>query len=168
MLGSAGRNVQLVGVDANPRATALQDVAAYSQVHGMLHAWDFLTGSLPALRASGTPKASSDDLTQSVDHTPAIFLINPRRATCREYIVQQSYAAIGQLGPLIAAAPRACCGAPGGRLETVVQAIPGSIRPAPRPCRSQRRQLEVGPGAPAPAPVLRDLGPADHRPRWRS
>ncbi len=103
MLGSAGRNVQLVGVDANPRATALQDVAAYSQVHGMLHAWDFLTGSLPALRRVWHAYSIEATISRkSVDHTPAIFLINPEGRLVREYIVQQSYAAIGQLGQLIA------------------------------------------------------------------
>ncbi len=103
MLGSAGRNVQLVGVDANPRATALQDVAAYSQVHGMLHAWDFLTGSLAALRRVWHAYSIEATISRkSVDHTPAIFLINPAGRLVREYIVQQSYAAIGQLGQLIA------------------------------------------------------------------
>jgi cytochrome oxidase Cu insertion factor (SCO1/SenC/PrrC family)/thiol-disulfide isomerase/thioredoxin len=103
MLGPARRNVQLVGVDANPRATALQDVMAYSQVHGMLHAWDFLTGSLSALRRVWHDYSIDATISRrSVDHTPAIFLINPEGRLVREYIVQQSYAAIGQLGQLIA------------------------------------------------------------------
>ena len=50
MLGAAGRRVQLLGVDANPAATSLQDVWSYSELHGMLRAWRFLTGSLPALK----------------------------------------------------------------------------------------------------------------------
>ena len=49
MLGASGRRVQLLGIDANPAATSLQDVWSYSQLHGMLHAWRFLTGSLSAL-----------------------------------------------------------------------------------------------------------------------
>ena len=171
MLGSAGRNVQLVGVDANPRATALQDVAAYSQVHGMLHAWDFLTGSLPALRRVWHAYSIEATISRkSVDHTPAIFLINPEGRLVREYIVQQSYAAIGQLGQLIA-----------GRSAEL-------LRPHPKvdsklsykldsgdlsdqhgdSAAGRRRQPEAGPGGAAPVAVLRDLGSADHRPRRRS
>ena len=50
MLGSAGRQVQLLGIDANPKATSIEDVLSYSEVHGMVHAWDFLTGSLTTLK----------------------------------------------------------------------------------------------------------------------
>ena len=50
MLGRAGSKVQLLGVDADPAATAVEDVLSYSELHGMLHAWDFLTGSLPQFR----------------------------------------------------------------------------------------------------------------------
>ena len=49
MLGAAGSRVQLLGVDANPKATSLEDVLSYSQLHGMLHSWRFLTGSLGQL-----------------------------------------------------------------------------------------------------------------------
>ena len=37
MLGPAGARVQLLGIDANPKATSLEDVLSYSQLHGMLH-----------------------------------------------------------------------------------------------------------------------------------
>src|ERR1019366_4018424 len=37
MLGAAADQVQLLGVNANPTATAVRWVRAYSQVHGMLH-----------------------------------------------------------------------------------------------------------------------------------
>ncbi len=39
-----------LGIDANPKATSLEDVLSYSQLHGMLHACRFLTSSLPQLR----------------------------------------------------------------------------------------------------------------------
>ena len=51
MLGAAGERVQLLGVDANPKATAIDDVLSYTQLHGMLRKWQFLTGSLAQLRA---------------------------------------------------------------------------------------------------------------------
>ncbi len=50
MLGKAGSRVQLLGVDANPAAISLEDVWSYSELHGMLNVWHFLTGSLPQLK----------------------------------------------------------------------------------------------------------------------
>jgi cytochrome oxidase Cu insertion factor (SCO1/SenC/PrrC family) len=50
MLGRAGSRVQLLGIDANPAAISLEDVMSYSQLHGMVRAWHFLTGSLPQLK----------------------------------------------------------------------------------------------------------------------
>jgi cytochrome oxidase Cu insertion factor (SCO1/SenC/PrrC family) len=50
MLGSAGSRVQLLGIDANPTATQIKDVRSYSELHGMVRQWHFLTGSLAALK----------------------------------------------------------------------------------------------------------------------
>src|SRR5215469_10726862 len=50
LLGKAGNSVQLLGVDANPGATAVSDVLAYSRVHGMVNQWDFVTGPVAQLR----------------------------------------------------------------------------------------------------------------------
>ena len=50
LLGTAGSQVALVGIDANPQAISVADVRAYSEVHGMTHSWQFLTGTLPELR----------------------------------------------------------------------------------------------------------------------
>src|SRR6266704_733711 len=41
MLGAAGNNVQLLGVDANPDATSVADVLSYSRTHGLVNQWDF-------------------------------------------------------------------------------------------------------------------------------
>jgi cytochrome oxidase Cu insertion factor (SCO1/SenC/PrrC family) len=51
LLGAAGDRVQLLGADANPTATSVGDVMAYSQAHAMVNQWDFLTGSPAQLRA---------------------------------------------------------------------------------------------------------------------
>src|ERR1700731_4732489 len=40
LLGKAGTAVQLLGVDANPDATAVSDVLAYSRAHGLVNQWD--------------------------------------------------------------------------------------------------------------------------------
>ena len=103
MLGPAAGRVQLLGVDANPKATSLEDVLSYSQLHGMLGAWDFLTGSLPALRrvwrAYGVQAAVEGG---QIAHTPALFVIDPQGRERELYMTQQSYAALGQLAQLVA------------------------------------------------------------------
>jgi thiol-disulfide isomerase/thioredoxin len=103
MLGLAGQHVQLLGVDANPKATSIQDVLSYSEVHGMLHAWHFLTGSLSGLkRVWKAYHVQSAIQAGEVDHTPALFLIGPQGRLARLYLTQQSYAAVGQLAQLLA------------------------------------------------------------------
>src|SRR5260370_15643562 len=52
LLGAAGEKIQLLGVDANPDATSVADVLAYSRAHGMVNQWDFLTWSLSQLNAA--------------------------------------------------------------------------------------------------------------------
>ena len=51
MLGAAASQVQLLGVDANPKATEVEDVLSYSQLHGMTYQWQYLTGSLAQLQS---------------------------------------------------------------------------------------------------------------------
>src|SRR6478752_5613608 len=50
LLGPAASQVELVGIGANPEATQVKWVRDYSQAHGMLHKWRFLTGSLSQLK----------------------------------------------------------------------------------------------------------------------
>ncbi len=103
MLGAAGANVQLLGIDANPKATSLEDVLSYSQLHGMLHAWHFVTGSLQQLqRVWAAYKVQAAIQGGEIAHTPALFVIDPQGRLAKVYLTQQSYAAIGQLGQLVA------------------------------------------------------------------
>ena len=77
MLGAAGNQVQLLGVDANPTATSVADVLAYSRAHGMVNQWDFLTGSLAQLKAVWGAYHIAVQIEQGqIDHTPALFVIN--------------------------------------------------------------------------------------------
>ena len=103
MLGAAGSRVQLLGIDANPKATSLQDVLSYSELHGLMHEWHFLTGSLSQLarvwKAYGVQAAVEGG---QIAHTPALFVIDPAGRLARLYVTQQSYAAVGQLGQLLA------------------------------------------------------------------
>ena len=103
VLGSAGSRVQLLGVDANPAAISLEDVWSYSELHGMLHAWHFLTGSLPQLQRVWKGYAVEAAIDHGlITHTPALFVIGPQGQKAKVYITQQSYAAVDQLGKLIA------------------------------------------------------------------
>ncbi len=103
MLGSEGSRVQLLGIDANPKAISLEDVLSYSELHGMLHAWRFLTGSLAQLRrvwrAYGVEAAIEHGL---ITHTPALFVIDPQGRKAKVYVTQQSYSAVGQFGKVLA------------------------------------------------------------------
>ena len=103
MLGAAGSQVQLLGVDANPKATEVEDVLSYSQLHGMTYQWQYLTGSLAQLQSVW--KAYSVGVTISenqTDHEPAIFVINQQGKLAKLYLTQLAYSAVGQLGQLLA------------------------------------------------------------------
>jgi len=103
MLGAAGSRVQLLGVDANPGAISLEDVWSYSELHGMLHAWKFLTGSLPQLKRVWKRYAVEAAIERGeITHTPALFVIDPQGREAKVYITQMSYTAVGQLGQLLA------------------------------------------------------------------
>ncbi|HKC76900.1 MAG TPA: SCO family protein [Gaiellaceae bacterium] len=99
LLGSAGSRVELVGVGANPEATGIKWVRAYSRAHGMLHKWRFLTGSLPDLkkvwRAYGIEAAVVNN---SIDHTPATYVIDSRGRYSRLFLTSMSYSSVDQLG----------------------------------------------------------------------
>jgi cytochrome oxidase Cu insertion factor (SCO1/SenC/PrrC family) len=98
LLGPAGSQVQLLGIGANPDATQVKWVRAYSRVHGMLHKWHFLTGSLPQLRgvwhAYGIEAAVLKGL---VDHTPATYVIDTRGRESRLFVAQMAYSSVPQL-----------------------------------------------------------------------
>ena len=103
MLGAAGAQVQLLGIDANPKATSIEDVLSYSQLHGMTHQWRFLTGSLPALKRVWKAYGIQAEIERGlIAHTPALFAIDPQGRLRRLYVTQQTYSAVGQLGQLLA------------------------------------------------------------------
>lgn len=103
MLGGAARQVQLLGVNANPRATAIDDVLRYTQLHGLLGHWRFLTGSPRRLRAVWRAYGIASDIRRGlIDHTPALFVIDPQGRMRTVYITQQSYSSVGQLGQILA------------------------------------------------------------------
>jgi cytochrome oxidase Cu insertion factor (SCO1/SenC/PrrC family) len=99
LLGPAASDVDLLGIGANPEATQVKWVRAYSRAHGMLHEWRFLTGSLPELkrvwRAYGIEAAVVND---AIDHTPATYVIDSRGRFSRLYMTQMAYSSVDQLG----------------------------------------------------------------------
>jgi cytochrome c biogenesis protein CcmG/thiol:disulfide interchange protein DsbE len=103
LLGPAGSRVALLGIDANPTATSIADVRAYSEVHGMTRAWRFLTGSSAQLRRVW--KAYHIEVAiqhGQIDHTPALFVIDPAGRFAKVYLTQMSYSSIGQQAQLLA------------------------------------------------------------------
>jgi cytochrome oxidase Cu insertion factor (SCO1/SenC/PrrC family) len=103
MLGAAGNQVQLLGVDANPDATSVADVLAYSRAHGVVNRWDFLTGSPAQLKATWSAYHIAVQVEQGqIDHTPALFVIDQRGREQKIYLTQMAYSSIGQSAQVLA------------------------------------------------------------------
>jgi len=149
MLGKAGSQVQLLGVDANPAATSLEDVWSYSELHGMLHSWHFLTGTLAQLKQVWKDYGIEAAIQAGeITHTPALFVIDRQGRLSRLYMTQMSYTAVPQLGQLLAHSSAALL--PGGpkvhtdlsymRIQPTAPTQRGSVP------RTGGGTLEVGPG----------------------
>ena len=103
MLGAAASQVQLIGVDANPKATEVEDVLSYSQLHGMTYQWQYLTGSLAQLQSVWKDYSVGVTISQNqTDHEPAIFVIDQQGRLAKLYLTQMAYSSVGQLGQLLA------------------------------------------------------------------
>jgi cytochrome oxidase Cu insertion factor (SCO1/SenC/PrrC family) len=103
LLGAAGDQVQLLGVDANPTATSVADVLAYSKAHGMVNRWDFLTGSPAQLKAVWSEYHIAVQVEQGqIDHTPALFVIDQRGREQKLYLTQMAYSSVSQSAQVLA------------------------------------------------------------------
>jgi cytochrome oxidase Cu insertion factor (SCO1/SenC/PrrC family)/thiol-disulfide isomerase/thioredoxin len=103
MLGGAGSQVQLLGIDANPDAVAVKNVRTYSELHGMVHRWHFLTGSLQQLKQVWSDyHIEVQILHGQIDHTAALYVISPQGKLAKLYLTQMVFAAVPQLGQLLA------------------------------------------------------------------
>jgi hypothetical protein len=152
LLGKAGDQVQLLGLDANPQATAVSDVLSYSQSHGMVNHWDFLTGSLSQLKAVWSAYHIAVQITAGqIDHTPAVYIIDTRGREQKVYLTQMSYASITQAGEVMA--------------QEVSSLLPG--HPALERTQSLAHIAGQGPASPATMPMLPSgsltLGPGKPR-----
>jgi cytochrome oxidase Cu insertion factor (SCO1/SenC/PrrC family)/thiol-disulfide isomerase/thioredoxin len=102
-LGPAAGRVALLGVDANPTATRVSDVRGYSLAHGMMNQWRFLAGPLPELKRTWKSYGiAAQVLHDQIDHTPALFVIDPKGFLRRVYLTQMNYASVDQAGQLLA------------------------------------------------------------------
>jgi cytochrome oxidase Cu insertion factor (SCO1/SenC/PrrC family) len=154
LLGAAGRQVQLLAVNANPRAATVADVRAYSRDHGMLNRWDFLTGTPERLAAVWKAYDLAVQIQQGlIDHTPALLVIGPGGGEQRLYLSQLAYASIGQSAQVIAReAARLLPGRP-PLTRTSPQAYIRGLPPASRtslPALTPTRRpgIALGPGHP--------------------
>lgn len=103
LLGAAGTQVQLLGVNANPRATSVSDAMAYSQAHAMVNQWDFLTGSPAQLQVVWKAYHIAVQIQQGqIDHTPALFVIDQRGRQQKVYLTSMAFASVGQEAQVLA------------------------------------------------------------------
>ena len=103
LLGAAGSQVQLLGVGANPELTGVKWVRDYSRVHHMLRSWHFLTGRLPQLKRVWTEyHVAAQVINDEIDHTPALYVIDPQGRWRKVYLVQMAYAGVGQQAQVLA------------------------------------------------------------------
>jgi cytochrome oxidase Cu insertion factor (SCO1/SenC/PrrC family) len=103
LLGPAGSQVQLLGIDANPDAISTADVLSYSRTHGLVNQWNFLTGSLADLKATWTRYGIAVQIeNDEIDHTPALFVIDQQGRERKLYLTQMAYSSVGQSAQVLA------------------------------------------------------------------
>ena len=101
--GPAAADVQLLGVGANPEATQVKWVRAYSQAHGMMRKWRFLTGSLPRMKRVWSSYGILAAAVQgTIDHTPATYIIDPQGRETRLFLTLMSYSSVPQFAQVLA------------------------------------------------------------------
>jgi cytochrome oxidase Cu insertion factor (SCO1/SenC/PrrC family) len=137
LLGPAASRVELLGIGANPDATQVKWVRAYSRAHGMMNRWHFLTGSLPELKRVWKAYGIYVQVVQNmIDHTPATYVIDSRGRESRLYETLMAYSSVDQLGYELA--------------QSVAALLPG--HPRLRGTQSLGAVDLLGPGKPVTLP----------------
>ncbi len=109
-LGAAGKDVVLLGVNVNWRSNQVQDVLTYSQLHGMLGHWNFLTGSLPQLeRVWNNYKVDEykyyrEEKSSNIDHVAQTYVISPQGKERWTFVSSNNYSDIPAFGQEMATA----------------------------------------------------------------
>jgi cytochrome oxidase Cu insertion factor (SCO1/SenC/PrrC family) len=103
LLGPAAADVQLLGINANPLATKVSDVADYTRVHEMQGRWRFLTGPLPQLkRVWRDYHVYVAAIHNDIDHQPAMVLIDTVGREHTVYLTRMSYEGVAQQAQILA------------------------------------------------------------------
>lgn len=143
-LGSYQHDVQLVAINANPVATSVKAVYDWSASHGMLHQWQFLTGSSVRLSHVWSQYAVSSQVLHGslVEHIPAVYVIDPQGRERWLYLNSSSVQApvvsaqvqqlVDHVAPLLPGKPSADTFAPARQLEY----LPSGTGPAASVARS--------------------------------
>jgi protein SCO1/2 len=152
LLGQAGDQVQLLGIDANPQATSQADVLAYSRSHAMVNQWDFLTGTSAQLGAVWKAYHVYVQIVHGqIDHTPALYVIDARGREQKLYLTTMAYTTVGQAAQLLAQEASALLpGHPPLTRETSLASVGGTApaTAATIPAATGGAPIPLGPGQP--------------------
>ncbi len=144
LLGPAASQVQLLGIDANPLATRVSDVAAYTHAHEMQHRWRFLTGSLAQLkRVWRSYHVYVAAVHNHIDHEAVVFVIGPRGRERDVYSTPMRFEGITEQARLLA--------------TSIARLLPG--HPV---LRAKSPQPELPPLTPVATVRLEAFGPLRH------
>lgn len=103
LLGPAGKDVVMLNVNANPVAISVRDVFDYSQAHGILHMGQFVTGTLPQLKAVWHAYGIAVQIIHgNIDHTPALYLIDQQGRERYLYLTNGLYGVVGEESRILA------------------------------------------------------------------
>lgn len=93
-LGPAAKDLQILAVNVNPAALSVAAVRQYSAAHGLLHRWEFATGTATQLarvwKDYGVISKSMGG--GSVMHTSVVFLIDRKGAIRQAFLTSRFYA----------------------------------------------------------------------------
>ncbi len=113
---SAAQDVQLLGINANPDANTVSDMRAYSIGHGLENKWLFLTGSDAQLERIWKAYDVYVQIVEgAIDHTPAVYVIDPQGREQRVFMTTGRYGVIGDEAFALA--------------DTVAPLLPGHVKP---------------------------------------
>ncbi|MGH9737933.1 MAG: SCO family protein [Candidatus Acidiferrales bacterium] len=102
-LGTAAADVQLLGINANPLALKISDVAAYTRAHEMQGHWRFLTGSLPQLKKVWREyHVYVSAINNDIDHQPVMVLVDTVGREHKVYLTQMSYEGVAPQAQVLA------------------------------------------------------------------
>lgn len=103
LLGPGADDVQLLGINANPLALKVSDVAAYTRAHDMQGRWRFLTGTLPQLKQVWRDyNVYVSAIDNDIDHQPAMVLIDRLGREHKIYLTQMSYEGVAPQAQVLA------------------------------------------------------------------